>query len=85
MFISEPTKSSDRDLFGGKTILEGYGIRLMDKNGNIVPNGEYRNYSIYFDDNQQITLYSMLESYLPRKDLTIGNIKAQIMLSIAYL
>lgn len=85
MFISEPTKSTDRNLFGGKTLLNGYGIRLMDKNGNTVPNGEYRNYPIYFDDNQQITIYSMLESYLPRKDLTVGNIKTQITLSIAYL
>lgn len=85
MFISEPTESTDRNLFGGKTILKGYGIRLIDKKGNTVPNGEYRNYSVYFDDNQQITLYSMLESYLPRKDLTVGNIKTQITLSIAYL
>ncbi|MCW2257481.1 type 1 fimbria pilin [Providencia alcalifaciens] len=84
-FISEPTKSTDRNLFGGKTILNGYGIRLMDKNGNIVPNGEYQNYPIYFDDNQQITLYSMLESYLPRNDLTVGNIKTQITLQIIYL
>ncbi len=50
----------------------------MDKDGNIVPNGEYRSYPIYFDDNQQITIYSMLESYLPRNELTVGNIKTQI-------
>ncbi|EKT60744.1 putative exported fimbrial protein [Providencia burhodogranariea DSM 19968] len=85
IFISEPTKSNDRNLFGGKTILHGYGIRLMDQNSHIIPNGEYRNYPIYFDDNQQITIYSMLESYLPRNDLTVGNIKTQITLQIIYL
>lgn len=85
MFISEPTESTDRNLFGGKTILNGYGIRLMDKDGNIVPNGEYRSYPIYFDDNQQITIYSMLESYLPRNELTVGNIKTQITLNITYI
>lgn len=85
MFISEPTGSTDRNLFGGKTILNGYGIRLMDKNGDIVPNGEYRNYPVYFDDNQQITFYSMLESYLSRHELTVGNIKTQITLNITYL
>ncbi len=57
----------------------------MDKDGNIVPNGEYRSYPIYFDDNQQITIYSMLESYLPRNELTVGNIKTQITLNITYI
>ncbi|GAB1437388.1 hypothetical protein MASR2M36_01190 [Providencia sp.] len=85
MFISEPTASTDRNLFGGKTLLNGYGIRLMDKDGNVVPNGEYRNYPVYFDDNQQITFYSMLESYLARNELTVGNIKTQITLNITYL
>lgn len=85
MFISEPTASTDRNLFGGKTILNGYGIRLMDKDGNIVPNGEYRNYPIYFDDNQQVTIYSMLENYRVRNELKVGNIKTQITLNITYL
>lgn len=85
MFISEPTESTDRNLFGGKTILDGYGIRLLDKQGNTIPNGEYRNYPIYFDDNQQIVIYSMLESYRPRSELTVGNIKTQITLNITYI
>lgn len=85
MFISEPTKSTDRNLFGGETILDGYGIRLTDKNGDIIPNGEYRSYPIYFDDNQQITVYSMLENYLAKNELTVGNIKTQITLNITYL
>ncbi len=85
MFISEPTASTDRNLFGGKTILNGYGIRLTDRNGNIIPNGEFRNYPVYFYDNQQIIIYSMLESYLSRNELTVGNIKTQITLNITYL
>ena len=85
MFISEPTASTDRNLFGGKTILKGYGIRLMTNDGLVVPNGEYKNYPIYYDENQQIIFYSMLESYLPRNELTVGNIKTQITLNITYL
>ncbi|TOM59801.1 fimbrial protein, partial [Vibrio parahaemolyticus] len=32
-----------------------------------------------------ITIYSMLESYLSRSELTVGNIKTQITLNITYL
>ncbi|MEI9533571.1 fimbrial protein [Moellerella wisconsensis] len=85
MFIAEPTKSTDPNLFGGQSLLNGFGIRLLDEKGHEIPNGEFRNYPVKFDHNQQIILYSMLESYLPKNELILGNIRSQIRLNIDYL